>query len=805
MTEMSTWIFHQHKAYNILGKGLNLRTHMFTLIEKAYYCGIDVENEFLKYDSTAEGSLQVIDFKAFIRSLPFGVLDSEIEELLENDVIYTDNGRVDYQHIIQNAEFKKIKIIAKLKDTNKDEINKLLHKIETDQHFFEPQKIIVESVLYIDDFDLMVYTTITPRTSTIFISRTKRDRASKDSGSDTSNIFANKLLAKLEGHRSSTPPTIYYCSESGCLISGDKIDRKNEYVPKTATNKGTYITFSFLINEISLVTDPSLKEPYINFYTNIEANKKFTTDILIWNLQKDLFNLCNTNPPWLGIIILFISFNLHFSVRPTKIIRAAHYDSILDIVYLPLNQLIVTTSADKTIKIWDPVSRPYSLKHPKDISFVRQKPGIYDIAPEQSTISNAEFSEIKRIYTGEQTCHKLAVGTFRIPIVNTQNEQNLTGRQAHLEMLMALCLSKPQLTNKTMKSAGVIKGYSVDRLEMEIPANRVDDVIPRKYYKELEDLCLERRKKALVYLQNHLPTLLETMKVKVFIQNNDLKKIVSLFKRVSLMKFSPQEKSDLAADIKELFNLFTSLPLRLSFEKFLGETGLKKQLSIPELFYYLKKFRQIHPLSVTKTEFNRVLQDVNKRLKKTIFSEKKTLNPLIESISTQIKSGKIDFKNDLYKNQKQGFVTRDELTDYIEKLGVTTNEKDVQELLNSLDPYIVNKIKLETIEDMFGNEILEYKLGLYSRPNQIMKNLTGHMDGRQKMLLIFALNECNLNKDSYLTKEEFLQAFITSGVIFNKLEVIELFELLAERYSKTDVNERVIYVILTFLRRIKSI
>lgn len=133
---------------------------MFTLVEKAYYCGIDVENEFLKYDSTVEGSPQVIDFKSFIRSLPFGVLDSETEDLLENDVIYTKNGRIDYQHIVQNAKFKKIKIIDKLKNTSKDEINKL-YKIETHQHSFEPQKIIVESVSYIDYFYLMVYTTIT--------------------------------------------------------------------------------------------------------------------------------------------------------------------------------------------------------------------------------------------------------------------------------------------------------------------------------------------------------------------------------------------------------------------------------------------------------------------------------------------------------------------------------------------------------------------------------------------------------------------------------------------------------------------
>lgn len=476
-------------------------------------------------------------------------------------------------------------------------------------------------------------------------------------------------------------------------------------------------------------------------------------------------------------------------MKPSHVIRNAHYDSILDITYLPYTQLIVTTSSDKTIKVWDPVARPYSLKHPKDLSLIRQKPGVYEPAPHQVTISNQKFSEIKRIYTGDQTCNKLTTATFRIPILNNMNDQSFSGKQATLEMLLVLCQSKPTLTGQTMKSAGTIKGYSIDRLELEIPANRVDDVIPRKYYKELEDLCLERRKKTLIHLQNYLPSLLETMKVKVFIQGNDLKRIVNLFKSISLLKFSNQEGKSLNTDIKELFKAFTSLPLRVSFEKFVSEAGSHKQLSIPELFYYLKRFRQIHPLNTTKSEFYRMIEDVNSRVKKTVFSEKKAINPLIEEISKAIKAGKVDFKADLFNNQKSGFITRERLVEYIKSLNLQIQDRDMEELLSNLDPYIVNKIKLESLEDNFGNEILEYKLGLYGRPNAIIKSLTGHMDGKQKMLLIFSLNECNLNKDGYLTKEEFMQAFINSGIPFNKLEVLELFELLAERYSKTDVRK----------------
>ena len=112
----------------------------------------------------------------------------------------------------------------------------------------------------------------------------------------------------------------------------------------------------------------------------------------------------------------------------------------------------------------------------------------------------------------------------------------------------------------------------------------------------------------------------------------------------------------------------------------------------------------------------------------------------------------------------------------------------MEELLNALDPYITNKVHLGQIEELFGNEILEYKLSLYNRPNTIIRNMTGHLDGKQKMMLLFSLNECNLGRDNYLTKDEFVQGFSNAGIQFNKLEVLELFELLAEKYTTNSVS-----------------
>lgn len=33
---------------------------------------------------------------------------------------------------------------------------------------------------------------------------------------------------------------------------------------------------------------------------------------------------------------------------------------------------------------------------------------------------------------------------------------------------------------------GVIKCYTIDKLKLEVPANRHDEIIPKRYYDELE-------------------------------------------------------------------------------------------------------------------------------------------------------------------------------------------------------------------------------------------------------------------------------------------------------------------------------
>lgn len=233
-------LFKDVEQFNVIqemNSGRNPRTDIFFLIERAYQAGIDVETIFTEYDKLRQGCVTVLEFREILKKMPFGMLDSDVDYILQQEVGYMDNGRIDYMKIINNSLFTKAKFIAQLKDPKieKKQIHKLLEKINADDYLFESQKIIIETIIYLDDFDIIIYTTSVPKTSTIFIASARREADQKSAPKegetakkDSRQVFRNKLLARLESHKSSNPPTIFYVQESGCLVSADKLDRKSE-------------------------------------------------------------------------------------------------------------------------------------------------------------------------------------------------------------------------------------------------------------------------------------------------------------------------------------------------------------------------------------------------------------------------------------------------------------------------------------------------------------------------------------------------------------------------------------------------
>ena len=228
----------------------NKRSNLYSIIDQVFKMGIDLEQQFRKYDPLLQGLIKLLDFKYILVNLPIGFTDKDIETILINDVGYSDNGKIDYVKIIENPAFKRAKLLSKLKDPSlkKEDIDHLIQNVEDDANYFEPQKVIIETIIYIDDCDIMIYTTVLPKTSTIFAASAKRTFQEKDT-SEIKQVFTNKLLARLEGHRTSNPPTLCYVPESGCLVSGDKLEKRHQYNSNSNGNplsKSTLQPFLFI-------------------------------------------------------------------------------------------------------------------------------------------------------------------------------------------------------------------------------------------------------------------------------------------------------------------------------------------------------------------------------------------------------------------------------------------------------------------------------------------------------------------------------------------------------------------------------
>jgi hypothetical protein len=56
---------------------------------------------------------------------------------------------------------------------------------------------------------------------------------------------------------------------------------------------------------------------------------------------------------------------------------------------------------------------------------------------------------------------------------------------------------------------GIVCGYGIERVKIEVPAKHVDDIVPPYVMKECEDLVVQRRLKIVNTFQQRLPVVIE--------------------------------------------------------------------------------------------------------------------------------------------------------------------------------------------------------------------------------------------------------------------------------------------------------
>jgi Ca2+-binding EF-hand superfamily protein/serine/threonine protein kinase len=220
------------KQASILNSGALPRDSILYVIHKCLELNIDLYKLFQQLDRSISGSLPRHIFLHKLLTLPLGLSIDHLTSILDKDVQYSSNGDIDYTSLFQNKDY-----LALLTNSKKPPSEFIYPSLPE-------QACIIEDIVYIEELDAVIYTTISPMTSTIFIKR-----------------FNGPLLAKLMGHKGDYPPALLYVSCSNCLISGER-------------------------RLIKQRLGKSDKENYAE------------CEILVWNLQRDLVDKYSVKPPW---------------------------------------------------------------------------------------------------------------------------------------------------------------------------------------------------------------------------------------------------------------------------------------------------------------------------------------------------------------------------------------------------------------------------------------------------------------------------------------------------------------------------
>ena len=596
------------------------------------------------------------------------------------------------------------------------------------------RKVVVEDLVYIDDLQILIYTTIAPKTSQIFItslnkvpakgadggapagvevvtladltaaSKAKKARMAarmeQEAKMAEASVLTNhyQLIAKLRGHKNNDPPSMCYIAQSNCLVSAEKSYETDKLVNNAAAMRGD---------------DPDTAPSHIAQNASVSSYAKFAgqrnssdqkCEICVWNLQRDMIELFTRRPPW--NVPCFRKF-------------VAHDASIIDICYLQKAQLLVTSSMDQTIRFWDPIATAYSLTDPSNNPHAQMKPGYYKPMDSEHTKKNASFREVKRIYTGSETvCY--ALRTLNISnIILTPSAPEV---KSQVEWLLCLKLAKPPVSvqQDLARSAqmGSVCGYGIERVKLEVPALHHDDIEPPHVMKECEQLVAQRRQKLVTAFQAMLPVTIEKVYSQVQLQNSYIDKVRQLFMSAILNRkdgifVNPEP-------LREIYKVILKLPNRTKFESFLASTGCADKLSVSETFFYLQKFMQIHPLRTTQIEFEKSIEDFyEKHQRQFLRGVKKWPKKAIQKFATYVREHGLDVKHlvqpsDAVSTEAQAkaavrFCTRERFENFfITHVRASTfefSDEDIEVVMNELDPFHTGIIQIALIQRFYAEEI----------------------------------------------------------------------------------------------------
>ena len=582
-------------------------------------------------------------------------------------------------------------------------------------------------------------------------------------------VLKYKFLATLKGHKNSSPPTIYYVQETGCLLSGEKDEKETQFFASQSNQENKL--YDPNVHPSIILEDLGEEKKYENHTLRVQHAP--IKEILVWNLQKDLIHMMQANPPW---VINQPSYRFN-----------AHNGSIIDITYLPFAQLIVSSSTDQTIRFFDPVAAPYSLTEPRNFALVPSKPGNYKPIQEESTKSNPTFNEVRRIYTAPMTSYKLQP----LNLINTSGGVKIGDKNrkaGSIEWLVALKLSPNSFAGSSKQTQGVISGYGIERIKLMVPAARHDDIVPEAVHKECEEEAQDKRKKSVIAFHSILPYNLEHLLASVTLQTSQTNKLTELFKEAMLNRTTG--KYMLSKPLKEVFQILLEIPDRKKYGNIIKEKGRGMVLSVSEVYFYLKKYFQIHPTNLNQVMFAKLVRmfkdDQNKSL---IAGTRKWPTMELNSLAEHIRT--FGISKDLAECEEvhKGYFTHDEFLSFLKALKLNLNESQLKSIINEIDSIGARKITHKQLQHMFIEEIKQYNIAMFKRPNPINEEIRSKMIPYKKLRLHEALGYMDRYGDGYVTKGQFLGAFQRAGIDVNRENLIYFFDMASEKFTPHDTEK----------------
>ena len=674
----------------------------------------------------------------------------------------------------------------------------------------DSRKVVVEDVIYLDDFDVVVYTTILPKSSNIYIShtiplhvhsqapRTSSILTGKQNDSHpeqaieelAQEVLKYQFLATLKGHKNGYPPTICYVEETGCLLSGEKNEKEISTTGQLATEAQKSRLYAPNVHPKVRVEKATREQIYADYtlrQQTLASQQSRMTEILIWNLQQHLVHIQQGKYP--------------ITILPARRFDA-HTASILDIAYMPAAQLIATCSTDQTIRLFDPISSSVSLTGPLQIPIVQTKPGYYDYLPQETTNSNRSFREIKRINIAPTTCYKLQVLELTANAPSRQETENSKKTEAaagSIEWLVALKLTPPQAVGMKKQSLGIISGYGMERVKLRVPAIRVDDPVPEEVYQDCESEIQERRKKAVILFQSVLPYNLEHLQANVALQTAQMNKLADLFKEAMLNRTNGKYMSQ--KPLKEVFHILLEIPERKKYGNLIRQKGRNLILSVSEVYFYLKKYFQIHPTNLSQVMFAKCVKSFKEDHSKTLIEGiRKWQSEALNVYAGYIRKYGISEDIMQFAETPNNYLSKAQLIKYLKSINLKLEEKQFEEVVNEIDASNSNRVSLQQLQQFFSDEIKHFNMMKFRKPNPNIEAIREKIIPYKKLRLHEAFGVADEFGDGYITKKQFLDSFTRAGLSID-LEILNYcFEMASEKFMPSDTEK--IISITSFLREV---